>query len=225
MSKIAQYLEQYALISLEKQDKLAMIVGDHVSEPDLDAGKFRIIETELTFPFQVLGTESDNTLTWLWAWSDVQTEIPENLLASSLQLRAWGEEQGVQEFSTPAVDLNGIDGHALSMIATAVLNASCYYRDAYEGGALFLLLFSNEIERQPSFDIRRLSRQFADLIARYDVNHRKTLAAYLHSKGLHVLEQGPRITAELASGEDLDAEFDDSGNLVTINGEPLTALM
>ncbi len=105
------YLERYALLSLEKQDKLEALIGEHLHELDLDAGTIRF--DRFQFPMQVIGTESDNTLTWLWAWSDEQTEIPSNLMQSAIQLRTWGSAEGLPEFTLPSVDLNIADGNAI----------------------------------------------------------------------------------------------------------------
>src|SRR5512147_3313404 len=162
------YLERYALLSLEKQDKLESLIGEHLHDLDLDAGTIRF--DTLQCPVQVLGTESDNTLTWLWAWADEQSEIPANLIQSAIQLRIWGAEAGVPELTMPSVDLNKADGHAIAMIASEVCKASCYYRDGYEGGAVFLLIFDKTIDNQPPFDRRRLLARLADLLSRYDLN-------------------------------------------------------
>ena len=61
-------------------------------ELDPDAGKLRF--NGLEFPMQVLGTESDNTLIWLWAWADEHTEVPAGLLQSAIELRNWGAGDG-----------------------------------------------------------------------------------------------------------------------------------
>jgi len=210
------YLEQWALLSLEKRDRLLSLVGDHQYELNLDAGTIRINEFE--FPMQVIGTESDNTLTWLWAWAEEQTEIPEGLLDASLQLRQWGMSQGLAEFTTPSIDLVRIDGSAIAMISAQVCKASCSFRDAYEGGAVHLLLFDRAIDSQPSFDRARLVQRLADVSSRYDLNHRGTLLSYLRLKGLSPLEQDGVISCELESGERLNAEFDAAGGLTMING-------
>lgn len=217
MNKPTEYLEQFALLSLEKQDKLALLLGDHTYELDFDAGKIRF-NNSLEFSFQVLGTESDNTLSWLWAWADEQTEeVPVDLLQASRELRDWGSRKGVQEFTLSSVDLHKADGHVLSMIACEICRASCYHRDAYEGGAAFLLLFDKRIDAQPSFDLSRLSRRFVDLISRYELNHRNALVSYLRTKGLPFAETGPAISCEFDSGEQLNAEFDDAGHLKRLN--------
>jgi hypothetical protein len=219
---LTEYLEQYALISLEKQDKLALLLGDHTYVLDLDSGKI-MFNDNLECTFQVLGTESDNTLIWLWAWADEQTEeVPVELLQASRELRDWGSHEGVQEFTLPAVDLHKADGHVLSMIAGELCKASCYFRDVYEGGSAFFLLYDKLIDAQPVFDLSRLSRRFLDLISRHDLNHRNTLLSYLRIKGLSYEEKGTAITCELDSGERLSAEFDHAGRLTRLNGEAIT---
>src|SRR5512143_3792050 len=109
------YLERYALLSLEKQDKLESLIGEHLHELDLEAGTIRF--DTLQCPVQVIGTESDNTLTWLWAWADEDAEVAGVLLQSAIGLRMWGAEAGVVELTTPSVDLNRAEGHAIAMIA------------------------------------------------------------------------------------------------------------
>ncbi len=222
MNKLTEYLEQYALASLEKQDKLALLLGEYTYSLDLDTGKIKFNDN-LEFSLQVLGTESDNTLIWLWAWADEQTdEVPMDLLNASRELRDWGLREGVHEFTRPSVDLDKADGHVLSMIASGICRASCYHRDAYEGGSAFLLLYDKLIDAQPPFDLPRLSRRFLDLISRYEINHRNALLSYLRIRGLPVADKGPMIATELDTGERLSAEFDNAGRLIKLNGEAIT---
>ena len=221
MNALTEYLEKYAMISLEKQEKLARLTdGQLVVDLDLDAGRLRFSDG-LEFRFQVLGTESDNTLNWLWAWAEEQEDLKPDLLTSSLQMKEWGAKVGIPECTVPSVDLEKADGHILSLIASEVCAASCYYQDAYDGGASFLLLFGGELERQPGFDIAGLSRQFSNLIALYELNHRNALMSYLRQKGLPFTEPGTIIKFELESAEQVSAEFGPDGVLKSINGRSL----
>jgi hypothetical protein len=217
---ILAYLERYALLSLEKQDKLESLTGEHLHEVDPDAGRIRF--NGLEFPMQVLGTESANTLTWLWAWADEHTELPASQLQSAIELRNWGAGEGVAEFTMPSVDLNRADGHAVAMIGAEVCKASCYFQDAYEGGAVFLLLFDRTIDNQPSFDRARLLLRLSDLFSRYDLDHRNTLLSYLRHKGIPFTEQGAFLAFELESAEHVQVEFDRNGRLTSFNGERLS---
>jgi hypothetical protein len=222
MGKLTEYLEHFALYSLEKQDKLALLLGNFTHQIDIDARTIKFNES-LDISFQVLGTESDNTLIWLWAWADEQPEdIPDELRKASRELRDWGLRKGVQEFTLPSLDLHKTEGHALSMIACELCNASCYFRDVYEGGSVFLLLFDKRIDMQPSFDLLRISHRFLELISRYELNHRKTLLAYFRLKSLPFTDTGHTVAGELDSREQLSAEFDDTGRLVHLNGAPIS---
>jgi hypothetical protein len=220
MSNLTEYFERYALVSLEKQARLFSFLGEHVLDLDLDGGTARF--NDLSIPFQVLGTESDNSLTWLWAWAEEQPEVPHELLASARELKAWGEKEGLPELTLPSLDLNRADGTMLALIASEVCNASGYYRDPYDGGTSFLLLYGIALDDQLVFDRQGLVRQLGDLASRYDFDHRKALLSYFRLKGIAASEAGNNASAELASGERLVAEFGRSGRIVTINGEPLT---
>jgi hypothetical protein len=221
MNDLRFYLEQYALRGLEKQEKFVSLVGEHSMELDLDTGLIRL-SGGFEFSFQVLGTESDNTLTWLWAWADEQTEIPPELMTSAFETREWGAKAGIPECIAPSVDLTKANGHVFSLIASEITDASCYYQDSYDGGALFLLLFSQAIDGQPPLDAAGLVRQFSYLASLYDFNHRNAFASYFRQKGLPLTEHASFIVSRMESGEDIRANFDQSGGLISLNGKKIT---
>lgn len=220
MTTLISHFERTALLSREKQDDLSRSLGEHTLELDLDAGIARF-SSGLEVPLQVLGTESDNSLTWLWAWADEQTEVPEQLLRSARDLKAWGERHDVEEFTLPSVDLNRADGNLISLIASDVCGATGFYRDPYEGGALFLLLFGPPSALRMDLDRAGIARHLQDLVSRYDFDHRSALLAYFRAKQLPMNEAGDTVSAELGNGERIIARFDSSGRLGTMNGEPL----
>jgi len=218
MNSVISYFETFALAALEKQDGLIRRLGEHIADLDLDTGMARF-NAERAFPFQLLGTESDNSLTWLWAWADEQPEVSEELLRSARELKAWGAREGVTEFTVPSLDLNRADGTMLSLIASGVSSASGYYRDYYDGGTLFILLFGADGDSRPEFDRAGLIRAMRDLVSRYDFDHRKALLSYFKMKSLPFSDSGDAVNAELAGGDRLVALFDDAGQVMTINGE------
>ncbi|HYA87974.1 MAG TPA: hypothetical protein VEI57_13025 [Nitrospirota bacterium] len=221
MKNFTDYLEQYALFSIEKQFKLARIIGEQMHELDLDAGVIRF-SRDLSLPFQVLGTESFNTLTWLWAWAEEQTEIPENLIQTSLQLRDWGVHEGIREFTMPSVDIDKADGKAIAIVSTQIASANSWFRDSYEGGAVYLLIFDKSIENEPSFDKASLFTSMTDILSRYELNQKNVLLSYLQMKILSPIERGTLISCELENGERLNAEFDDAGKLRGWDGKVIT---
>ena len=217
MNDLTPFLERYALLALEKQQKLLRLSEGQFVELDLDGGVARFGRS-LAAPFQVLGTESDNSLTWLWAWAEEHTEMPEQLMRSSREMKAWLEQNGLRELTQPSLDVDLADGTQLSCIAAEVCRASGFYRDPYEGGALFLLLFSDQIDRQPGFTLDELVGSLLDLGSRYPVRHRTAVASYLRSRGRSFEERTDSLQAQLATGEPIIAEFNADGSVRTING-------
>jgi hypothetical protein len=219
MNSFRRHFERCALTSLEKREKLLSLVGEHFLHLDLDEGLARF-DDRVFFPFQVLGTESENTLTWLWAWSKEQTEVPEQLQRSSREMRSWLEEAGLTDLTRPFVDLDVADGTMFAAVAADVCRAGSFYRDPYEGGALLILLFSSEIDRQPDLDRIALVRLLNDLFAQYDLDQRNVLLSYFRAKNLPFLETAETVNAQLVNGERIIAEFGPHG-LDHLNGEPL----
>jgi hypothetical protein len=203
---------------MERNARFLDLVGEHFVELDLDAGIAHFTGGR-SYAFQVLGTESEHTLTWLWAWAEEQTEMPEVLTKASREMKVWLEQQGLVEYSLPSVDLDRADGMMFSLIGSDVCKADCYYREHYEGGALFILLYGTGLQARPVFTRRELVRTFEDLIDRYDVDHRNSLLSYYRGSGIDATITGRTISATLASGEHLITEFDASGRLVAVNGE------
>jgi hypothetical protein len=218
MLTLTEHFEHCALAGREKQAKFLRLVGEHSLELDLDAGIARFTKHH-AFPFQVLGTESENSLSWLWAWADEQTEMPASLVKASQAMKVWLETKGLQEYALPSVDLDRADGTMLSLIATDVCSAGCFYREHYEGGSLFLLLFSSEISAQDPFDRKELVRSLDDLIELYDFNHRNALLSYFRASGIAAAGTAETVSATLPNGETVIAEFDAHGRLTAINGE------
>lgn len=220
MVSFREHVERCILLSCEKQEKLRSLAGEHLLHMDLDAGTVRFSEA-LSVPFQVLGTESENTLTWLWAWADEQTDIPHQLIRSSLEMRAWLQQEGLNDVSRPSVDLDLADGTMLSAVATTFCKASAFYRDPYEGGALYLLLFSRDIDRQPDLNRTGLIRILGELVAMFDLDLKNVVRSYFLAKGLPCSESAETVNAQMATGERVILEFDDNASKVMINGEPL----
>ena len=97
---------------------------------------------------QILGTESNETNTWLWAWANTASNLPPALIQASLQMKRLGEEQNIPELTQPQIPLTvEINGHVLSMIASGVCGADAYYRGPYDGGAAFLLIKDEKFPR------------------------------------------------------------------------------
>ena len=134
---------------------------------------------------QILGTESHETNTWLWAWANTGSNLPFALIQASLQMKQLGEQQQIPELTEPQIPLTDeINGHVLSMIASGVCDADAYYRGPYDGGAAFLLIKDAKFPPSKEPPLARLAHFFPQAISAFSIpDHRLALTSYLDQYG------------------------------------------
>ena len=125
------------VVACDRHHHLSCIVSNHAWHFDLPTGTLSF-GNQYRWQTQLLGTESEASNTWLWAWGNTESNIPAHLLVTSLALKAYGEQHAIPELTTPQLPLDQIDGHTLC-------EANAYYRCPYEGGALFVLIVPSRI--------------------------------------------------------------------------------
>ncbi|MCO4770084.1 MAG: hypothetical protein KDA24_08655 [Deltaproteobacteria bacterium] len=188
-------------VALDRQSWLANRIGDATWGFDMATGLMRFDDPKtgavITTACQVLGTESAETETWLWAWANEASGIPTSLIETARALGQVGSERGVPEFSAPSLDLADVDGHTLAVVASAAHAVAGYYRAPYDGGALYVLLSGPELveEAPPPPMIRfvtgwaRVNSAVPDQLS----EPRVALAAYAQHLGLETTD----LTADI----------------------------
>lgn len=167
---------------------------------------------------QILGTESNQSRTWRWAWANPASNIPPHLLQSALELRRVGEREGIAELTEPDLDLDHVDGHRLALVASGLLGKPGYYRGPFDAGAMFVLLedeaFRPKVER-PSL---RIATVFPQVISTFEVpDHRRALVSYLRSYDFEVAEAAGVVSASSKqSGDTLVTTFDEPGRVANM---------
>lgn len=211
---------EYAVLSFEKQLHLADIVGGRPWEFSMQTGQITFkgkgfLQKSLNFNVQILGTESHGDNSWLWAWANEASGIPENLLQTANRLRFMGEVRSVPELQNANFDLEQADGHALASIASGVVQGGAYYRGPYEGGAVFLLI------QDPAFppsqpDLTRTVRVIPEALGALPLsNHRIALRSYLTQRQWDFEENGSEVIA--SHGKDsITLSFDELNRLAEL---------
>lgn len=199
---IQSLFNQHLCYTFDRQLLLTDIIGDLPWTYDLHSGILSFGD-QFHWQAEFLGTESEETNTWLWAWANDASNIPAQQQAASLKLRALGEEHSIAEFIEPTVPLEHADGHAFASIAVGEGLGKAYYRGPYEGGAVFLLIVEKQMPWQVEHDLQRISTLFPQIISELEIkNHQLALQNYLNHYGLKpertentliVREQGQRI--------------------------------
>lgn len=218
-------LNKTAAVAFDKQATLGDLIGSRNWQFDMDSGTVTF-GSDLRFSVQLLGTESEYDKTWLWAWANRESGIPANLLQAAEQMRQYGEQHQLGEFTSPELQLTElVTGHHLSMAAGTLTNANGYYRGPYEGGALFMLIQDAAYPRPSVNPITRVLTMFPQVIMNVSLSdHRTALAYYLRYYGAEVKTEGNNLIGIFPNGKEtraqkeMRAEFDIQNRLTNMSG-------
>ena len=219
---------RHGAASYDKQIYLRAMYGKTGWGFDLNTGVLafrRPHEAPLQLAVEVLGTESEDTNTWLWSWANAG--VPPTLTASAMQLKQLGEAQGIPEFTKAELDITpAVNPQRIGLVAAGVLRASCFFHAPYPRGALYLLIKDSKYKRSVTRPVRRVVRAFPLFLSRHFVSdQRAAFLNYLQFYRLNVIEAGNRVLAAGAAPrsihgegtpEQLVAEFDDANRLMSL---------
>lgn len=121
-------------------------------------------------------SDGESSGNWLWAWANTESNIPAHLLVASLSLRAYGEQHGIPQLTSPQLPLGQINSHSLALLASGICKANAYYRCPYEGGALFVLIMDENFPKCPDPPLQRIATVFPQAIAALDITDSPWLA-------------------------------------------------
>ena len=212
-----ELLERYAALAYDRQTDLAEVIGEQDWNADMDAGTISF-GPGLVFPLQALGTFSHVSETWRWAWVGADPSWPARLLSQAEQLRAYGEQHGIELLSVGEFDATAQDLHAIGAIASGLFGASGYYLANYGQGTLVLTLKSELIDQVPKNDFARIPTVFSQVISAFELRHRPAFLHYLTQKGYPVTETADAVRAAVGTGT-LTATFDSLGRLGSLQGQ------
>lgn len=208
----------HTTFAFDRQLLLAELIGDLPWAYDLQTGTLSFGD-RFAWQAEVLGTESEETGTWLWAWANEASNIPPDQQAASLKLRVLGEEHGIAVFTEPMVPLDHVDGHAFASIVVGEGLGKAYYRGPYEGGAAFLLITDEQLLFQVDDPLRRIMTVFPQAIAAMELpDHREALWGYLEHYGFQPRELNGSLVLTQDGQEVLRAEFDEHRRLRELKG-------
>ncbi len=226
-AKLQEVFDGVAASALDKQLYLGDRLGEHNWQFTQGVLTFACETGErLSYAAQILGTESDKTRTWFWAWANEASAIPPAQLRAALAVKNWGAQQQVPELVTPSLSVQAVSGHVLAMIASGLSDASFYYRGPYDGGAVFLLV--KDPQYAPTIDdpLVRIASVFPELIGSAEMpisDPRAAFIEYLSFYGLPTLTndslpEGRGVIGK-AGGRVVLAVFDEQGRLTHLSVE------
>lgn len=208
--------EQYAGIGFEKQYSLAEVIGDNDWNLDMDEGMISFGNIKMSV--QVLGTYSNHSATWLWAWANEASNIPAKLLGQAKELKKMGEEYNIEFLTKEEYKIEPTDVHALGIIASGKFGSSAYYAGDFGDGIALVTLDSPLIDEVEYNEQARILDVFPQVISIFGINHKRALKNYLVAKE-YATEETEDLIKATKNNNTIIATFDDNNRLIKLNGE------
>jgi hypothetical protein len=87
--------------------------------------------------FQVVGSISTTSNTWLWSWAN--PSILESVKKDIHLVRQFGDKHKLEELTEEKWEADELDGWAMTNVTAKLLNAKGAYRCPNENGAMFVV--------------------------------------------------------------------------------------
>lgn len=212
---MAELYDQSFVLACEKQEILGEMVEGLNWSCDILEGKLTYGDDKV-FDIQVIGTYSENEKSWLWAWANNQSGIPETFLDTSIRMRELGTAHKLEDLTTPKLETDTDPGAYFSTIASVILQDSCYVPLTFKGLKVYVTVRSAELDNKARTAPALICSHFTNLAASFRFPHKYCLHYYLMAKGYQVENCGNNILAK--NGEDqILGIFDLKGNLMKIS--------
>lgn len=224
MPTFAELQDDAALLSFEHQLHLTDTVGIPPWSADLAVPRFSFGgDTPLTASaVHVLGSAAPGPGTWLWSWANPVGDHPA-AIALAEQLREFGAEHGIPEFTEPEIPFADLPGspteplHVVSLMmeaAKAVTKRWTGYQGPVGRGTRLGMLIEHPSFVLPEPDGLRVSRVLQQgVVDLRFADQRRGFRSYAVNRGLRLLETETQMRIE-GQTFTVTANFDDR-NLMT----------
>lgn len=188
------------------------LVGGRSWAVDLDTG-IATFGGDLSFPIQLVGTEAYGDNSWLWAWANTESDLPQKLLRLVTSVREFGEQHGILELTEESASLSNVRGDALSLLCGGLTGGQPFYRGAYDGGALYFLVEKPPQTVTAPLPPERIPTVLSEVISTFEVDHRSMVESFLERHGFATDRRGTEVTAQAPDGSSCRIEFDSQGRV------------
>ena len=152
--------------------------------------------------------------TWLWAWANEASQIPDRLLAGARMVKSEAERAEAVDYCRAQVPISYDRlGAELSIVSTGHLGLYTYYAAGYDGGAMYCAVERcPEAEETAPRDGLMVNRVIFTAISALDMNHREAVHAYL---GQPAAQEGENMIWDVGH-EQVKVCFDDQGRVTKL---------
>lgn len=216
-NKLQDLYETHILMGMRKQRHLAELLGQHSWEYD-KASSTMSFPPGPTYQVQVLGTEAEDSDTWLWAWANTQSQFPPEQLKAANQLRALGQEWGIEEWVTPSLPREKLPAHTLAPVALGVLGLPAYYRGAMQGSNLLVAIDDPKFTNPVSLKATEFVATVSDALHNCSIpNHLHAVQQFVEQLGWEPNRHGDVLQVRAGDGVVVTCTFDQLNRLAKLS--------
>ena len=176
------------------------------------------------YPLQFLGSESNSSNTWLWAWENING-FDENIISLAREIKAKGEKLNLEALTTAEIEITDeLNGHILSIVACGLADKKyCYYRGPHSGGAIFVAF--DGVDEKVFSSVS--AKDFVDItikcIQQFSLNHKIFVESFLEWNKTKYKLQGDIIIADFEKDGKLMIELEKIENSFRIKNISLNS--
>jgi hypothetical protein len=153
-------------------------LGDHQINIDIEKALIDFGDNR-TFSFQLLGTQSEISNTWLWSWANTTSQIPTYLMEAAEMMREHEFGEGVAELTTPQFSTDLVN----SLLGSSWIPGTVPFVYHYGDGSLHMLIEGLPSSIGEICSMPRISTIIHDIIANPIVEHLWAIDSFLWSEG------------------------------------------
>ena len=182
---------------------------------DFDRGIISFGEDE--YPLQFLGSESNSSNTWLWAWENI-SEFDDKIISLAREIKAKGEKLNLEALTTAEINISDeLNGHTLSIVACGLADKNyCYYRGPHSGGAIFVAF--DGVDERVFAPINE--KDFADIVVnsiqQFPLNHKLFVESFLEWNKTKYKWKENTLIADFENSQKLEIDFEEKSELARI---------
>ena len=214
-SKFRQLFDQNVMRSMDKQKAMVDVHPQQQWEFDKPNCKLTLLESGVTFHVQILGMEDLTDNVWRWGWSEAMQDFPDSGRVAAKKMELLGKKYVIPELTAGTISLDQISAQDIAIIASGVLNASCYWAVGQEDQfSLYMLIMPDQIQLTPDTSPVHLSTNIPQTIGAMEIqNHKRAVKSYLKDCG-YTAEQSPGEIVAVHSGvPKITMSFDEMNRL------------
>ena len=210
---------EFLALGHEKQQRLLQLMDEeNTYTVDYKAHVLEFSDGQ-KFNFTLLGSESFEENSWMWAWANENLNLSERQFELSGWFKNFGLSENIESFAQPMLQLGGDwSAQDLALISTGLSNFSAYFRHPQKYGAYYLLLENTEsLSNAIKDDLATYNSCLTDCSMLYDDGSNIDIAKfYLTQKNINLALNENFLIAE-KNGQQLHLEFDSEGRIVNGN--------